>query len=191
MSEHRIVLVRHGQTEWSVSGQHTGGTDIPLTDEGERQAERLGARLAQWQFALILTSPLSRATETCRLAGLADGAEVTDDLREWAYGDYEGRRTIDIREERPGWDLWADGAPDGETVEEVGRRTDRVIERVRGSGGDVALFAHGHVLRVLGARWIGLRPADGRLFALTTASVSVLGWERETEVIEAWNEPAS
>lgn len=191
MSEHRVVLVRHGQTEWSASGQHTGTTDVPLTDEGERQAERLAARLAHWQFAVVLTSPLSRATETCRLAGLADGAELADDLREWAYGGYEGRRTVDIRQERPGWDLWVDGVPDGETVEEVGRRTDRVIDRARAAAGDVALFAHGHVLRVLGARWTGLAPVDGRRLALATASVSILGWERETAVIETWNDLSS
>ena len=186
-----VVLVRHGQTEWSLSGQHTGTTDIPLTDEGRRQAELLGARLARWQFALVLTSPLSRARETCRLAGLADAAEVAEALREWDYGDYEGLRTVDIREERPGWGLWVDGVPNGETVEEVGRRADRLIERAQAAEGDVALFAHGHVLRVLGARWVGLSPADGRLLALTTASVSVLGWERETAVIERWNESAA
>lgn len=183
-----VVLVRHGQTEWSLSGQHTGTTDIPLTDVGRRQAELLGARLARWQFALVLTSPLSRAKETCRLAGLSDEAEVTEDLREWDYGYYEGLRTVDIREDRPGWGLWVDGVPNGETVEEVGRRADRLIERAQAAEGDVALFAHGHLLRVLGARWVGLPPADGRLLALTTASVSVLGWERETAVIERWNE---
>ncbi len=187
----QVVLVRHGQTEWSLSGQHTGGTDIPLTDEGERQAEELGARLSPWRFALVLTSPLARAIDTCRLAGAFGGAEVTDDLREWEYGDYEGRRTADIREERPGWDLWTDGVPNGEAIEHVGRRADRVIERARVADGDVALFAHGHVLRVLGARWVGLPPAAGRLLALTTASVSVLGWERETAVIERWNDAAA
>ena len=185
-----VVLVRHGQTEWSLSGQHTGRTDIPLTDEGRRQAELLAARLARWRFALVLTSPLSRARETCRLAGLGDVAEVTDDLREWDYGDYESLRTVDIRKERPGWDLWRHGVPNGETVEDVGRRADRVIERARAVEGDMALFAHGHVLRVLGARWVGLPPADGRLLVLTTASVSVLGWERETAVVERWNETA-
>jgi len=189
----RVVLVRHGETAWSLSGQHTGNTDIPLTEEGERQAERLGTLLGSWHFALVLTSPLARAAETCRLAGAGAGAgaEVTDDLREWDYGGYEGRRTADIREERPGWDLWSDGVPAGETVEDVGRRADRVIERARGAAGDVALFAHGHMLRVLGARWVGLPSVDGRLLALTTASVSVLGWERETAVIERWNETAA
>lgn len=187
----QVVLVRHGQTEWSVSGQHTGGTDIPLTGEGERQAEALGARLRSWRFALILTSPLARALDTCRLAGAVGDAEVSDDLREWEYGDYEGRRTADVRKERPGWDLWVDGAPNGEMVDEVGRRADRVIERARAADGDVVLFAHGHLLRVLAARWIGLPAADGRLLALATASVSVLGWERETAVIERWNDSAA
>ena len=191
MSAHQVVLVRHGQTEWSVSGQHTGTTDIPLTDEGRRHAEALGNRLSGWQFAKVLTSPLARAMDTCRLAGLGTQAEVTDDLREWDYGEYEGRRTVDIREERPGWDLWIDGVPGGETAEEVGQRADRVIEAARSAAGDVALFAHGHVLRVIGVRWIGLPPEDGRRLALSTASVSVLGWERETPVVSRWNETAS
>ncbi len=184
----RAVLVRHGETEWSVSGQHTGRTDIPLTDEGRRRARALGARLSAWQFARVLSSPLARALDTCRLAGLGEAVEVTDDLREWDYGEYEGRRTLDIRKERPGWTLWVDGVPGGETVDDVGRRADRVIEAVHGGGGDVALFAHGHVLRVLAARWIGLPADHGRLLALSTASISVLGWERETAVIERWNE---
>jgi broad specificity phosphatase PhoE len=187
---HQIVLVRHGETEWSVSGRHTGSTDIPLTDVGRQKAERLGGRLSGWRFALVLTSPLTRAVDTCRLAGLGEEAEVTDDLREWDYGEYEGRRTVDIREERPGWDLWVDGVPGGETVDEVGRRADQVIDAARAVDGDVALFAHGHVLRILGARWIGLPPAGGRRLALSTAAVSVLGWERETPVLERWNETA-
>ena len=191
MSDHQVVLVRHGQTEWSVSGQHTGTTDIPLTDEGRRHAEALGGRLAAWSFARVLTSPLARAFDTCRLAGLGDGAQPTDDLREWDYGEYEGRRTVDIREERPGWVLWRDGVPGGETAEQVGLRADRVIDVARSAGGDVALFAHGHVLRVIGARWIGLPPDHGALLALSTASISVLGWERETAVIERWNETAA
>ncbi len=190
MSGHQVVLVRHGQTEWSLSSQHTGTTDMPLTDEGRRHAEALGARLAAWSFARVLTSPLSRAVDTCRLAGLGDGAQRTDDLREWDYGEYEGRRTVDIREERPGWALWRDGVPGGETVEQVGLRADRVIDVARSADGDVALFAHGHVLRVIGARWIGLPPDHGALLALSTASISVLGWEREAAVIERWNEIA-
>ncbi len=190
MAGHRVVLVRHGQTEWSLSGQHPGSTDIPLTEEGRRHAEALGARLAEFQFARVLTSPLIRAAETCRLAGLGDGSEIVDDLREWDYGTYEGRRTVDIREDRPGWDLWRDGVPGGETVEQVGRRADRVIETARTAEGDVALFAHGHSLRLIGARWIGLSPERGARLALSTASISVLGWERETAVIERWNETA-
>ncbi len=190
MAGHQVVLVRHGQTEWSLSGQHTGTTDIPLTEAGVRHAEALGARLSAWEFARVLTSPLARAAETCRLAGLG-GAEITEALREWDYGEYEGRRTVDIREERPGWGLWKDGVPGGETIDEVGRRADRVIEAARAAGGDVALFAHGHILRVLGARWIGLPPDHGALLALSTASISVLGWERETAVIERWNETAA
>jgi broad specificity phosphatase PhoE len=183
----QVVLVRHGQTEWSLSGQHTGTTDIPLTDEGERHARALGDRLSGWQFARVLSSPLARAVETCRLAGLGERAETTDDLREWDYGDYEGVRTVDIRKDRPGWDLWKDGVPGGETVDDVGRRADRVIEAARSAEGDVALFAHGHVLRVVGARWIGLPPDHGARLALSTASISVLGWERETPVVDRWN----
>jgi probable phosphoglycerate mutase len=190
MAGHQVVLVRHGQTEWSVSGQHTGTTDIPLTEEGRRHARALGARLAGWTFARVFTSPLARAAETCRLAGLGDRAEILDDLREWDYGEYEGRRTVDIREERPGWDLWKDGVPGGETVEEVGRRADRVIDIARRADGDVALFAHGHVLRIIGARWVELPPHDGAHLALSTASISVLGWERETAVVERWNQTA-
>lgn len=191
MSGRQVVLVRHGQTEWSLSGQHTGATDMPLTDEGRRHAEALGARLAAWSFARVLTSPLARAFDTCRLAGLGDDAQPTDDLREWDYGAYEGRRTVDIREERAAWTVWRDGVPGGETVEQVGRRADRVIDVARSAGGDVALFAHGHVLRVIGARWIGLPPDHGALLALSTASISVLAWERETAVIERWNETAA
>jgi probable phosphoglycerate mutase len=191
VSGHQVVLVRHGQTEWSVSGQHTGRTDVPLTEVGAQKARQLGARLSPWRFAAVLTSPMTRAIETCRLAGLGDGATVTEDLGEWDYGEYEGRRTVDIREERPGWDLWVDGVVGGETVEEVGRRADRVIEAARAVDGDVALFAHGHILRIVGARWIGLPPGDGRHLALATAAVSVLGWERETPVLELWNEVAN
>ncbi len=189
MPRHQVVLVRHGQTAWSVSGQHTGATDIPLTDEGRGHAEALGTRLAGWTFARVFSSPLARAVETCQLAGLGDRADIVDDLREWDYGEYEGRRTADIRLERPGWGLWHDGVPAGETVEEVGRRADRVIEAARQAGGAVALFAHGHVLRVLGARWVDLPPVEGARLALSTASISVLGWERETAVIERWNDP--
>jgi broad specificity phosphatase PhoE len=182
-----VVLVRHGETEWSRSGQHTGTTDIPLTDAGRAQAERLRAELEGRDFARVLTSPLGRAMETCRLAGLADRAEVTDDLREWDYGEYEGITTPQIRERRPDWNLWRDGCPGGETADQVGARADRLIEPLRGLDGDAALFAHGHVLRVLAARWVGLPPEDGARLALSTATVSVLGWERETPVIRLWN----
>jgi len=188
VNENHIVLVRHGETEWSISGQHTGNTDIPLTDAGRRQAESLGARLGAWDFARVLSSPMSRALETCRLAGFGDRAELTDDLREWDYGEYDGRRTVDIREERPGWTVWRDGAPGGETAPDVGRRADRVLEAARHAGGDVVLFAHGHLLRVLGARWIDLPPDYGARLGLSTATLSVLGWERETAVIHRWND---
>jgi broad specificity phosphatase PhoE len=183
-----VVLVRHGETDWSASGQHTGRTDIPLTDAGRRQARELGRCLRGWEFARVLTSPLQRAAETARLAGFEDAAGIRDDLMEWDYGEYEGRKTADIRKERPGWNLWKDGVPKGETVEEVGRRADRVIDEVRSVQGNVALFAHGHVLRVLAARWVDLPPSSGSRFALDTATVCVLGYERETAVIRHWNE---
>ena len=189
--EHELWLVRHGETEWSLSGQHTGSTDVPLTDNGRAQAKALGALVAGRSFARVLSSPKSRALETCRLAGFGDDVETTDDLLEWDYGDYEGRRTVDIRKERPGWTLFTDPVPNGETAEQVAARVDRVIAAAAGAGGDVALFAHGHVLRVLTARWLGLPPDDGRLFALSTATLSVLGHERETRVIRLWNRPAS
>jgi broad specificity phosphatase PhoE len=182
-----VVLVRHGETEWSRSGRHTGNTDIPLTEAGMRAAEALGAPLRERTFARVLTSPLQRAAETCRLAGFGEVAEMRNDLKEWDYGAYEGRKTVDIREERPGWSLWRDGVLDGETAAEVGARVDGVIADVRSVDGDVLVFAHGHVLRVLAARWVGLGPEEGRLFALDPATLSVLGYERETPVIRLWN----
>jgi probable phosphoglycerate mutase len=185
---HQIWLFRHGETEWSRSGQHTGRTDLPLTAAGRRRAQAIGRRLSGRPFALVLSSPLLRALETCRLAGYGDLAEITPDLMEWDYGAYEGRRTVDIQQERPGWSLWRDGVPDGETVEQVGARTREVIETAQAAGGDVALFAHGHVLRVLSACWLGLPPDAGRLFALGTAAVSVLGYEHDTRVIVKWNQ---
>jgi broad specificity phosphatase PhoE len=189
MAEHnRIWLVRHGETEWSKSGQHTGRTDIPLTATGERQGLALGRHLAGRQFALVLTSPLARARETCRLAGFASAAQLSDDLLEWDYGIYEGRTTAEVRAEQPGWSIWSTPIPKGETVEQVGERTRRVIERVAAVNGDVALFAHAHVLRILTACWIGLPPIHGRSLTLGTASVSVLGYERQTRVIEVWNQ---
>jgi probable phosphoglycerate mutase len=187
-SRHQIWLVRHGETEWSASGQHTGRTDIPLTPTGERQAQALGRLLAKRPFALVLSSPLGRARETCRLAGYGEVAVITDDLREWDYGDYEGRKTSDIRKEVPDWTIWAGPVPHGETIEQVATRTRRVIARAVGAPGDVALFAHGHVLRVLAPCWLGLPPDAGRLLALGTASLSVLGYEHETRVINTWNQ---
>ena len=184
MSE--IVLVRHGETEWTTTGQHTGATDIALTPAGHRQAGELRAVVPPHRFFATLTSPLARAAETCPLAGHTD-AETRDDLVEWDYGAYEGRTTADIRVERPGWSLWKDGAPGGETAVDVGRRVDRVIAELRGAPGDIAIFSHGHLLRVLAARWVGLPATAGALLSLDTASVSVLGYERETTVIVSWN----
>jgi broad specificity phosphatase PhoE len=183
----QIVLVRHGETLWTRSGQHTGRTDIPLTEDGRRQAEHVGESLRGRTFALVLTSPLQRAAETCRLAGLGDVAVVREELAEWDYGAYEGRRTVDIRTERPGWSLWRDGVPEGESAADVGERVDRVVAELRGQDGDVAVFAHGHLLRVLAARWLGLEPAAGQLFALDPATISILGYERETPVLRLWN----
>jgi broad specificity phosphatase PhoE len=186
-----IWLIRHGETEWSLSGAHTGRTDIPLTDAGRARAAAIGCRLAGHRFALVLTSPLSRALETCRLAGFGDVAQIDPNLREWDYGDYEGRTTTEIRKEGPGWNLWTDGVPNGETIEQVTARAEAVIARAAAVEGDVALFSHGHLLRILAARWIGLPPSDGRLLALETASISILGYERETRVITRWNLSAS
>ena len=183
-----VVLVRHGETEWSRSGKHTGRTDVQLTDRGREQARALGDALRGRRFELVLTSPLERAFETCRIAGFGDRAQLRDELREWDYGEYEGRTTPAIREERPGWTLWSDGVPGGETAADVGARVDRVLVALRAVDRDAVVFAHGHVLRVLTARWLGLEPDAGRLFALDTATVSTLGYERETAVIRTWNE---
>ncbi len=185
-----IVLVRHGETEWTRTRQHTGKSDIPLSEDGRRQGVILAQALRGRTFALVLTSPLRRARETCELAGFGDAAQARDELAEWDYGEYDGRTTAEIRAERPNWSLWRDGAPGGEQPEDVGRRADRVIAELRGVDGDVLIFGHGHQLRVLGARWLGLDPADGRLFALSTASLSILGYEHETSVFWRWNEPA-
>jgi broad specificity phosphatase PhoE len=183
-----LWLMRHGETEWSLSGQHTGRTDLHLTAGGRRRAEALGRHLAGRPFALVLCSTLSRAVETCRLAGYGDVAEFTDDLREWNYGEYEGRSTEDIRRERPGWTIWTGGTPGGETIEQVAQRARRVIDRAAAVGGQVAVFAHAQVLRALTACWLGLPPDAGRLFVLGTASLSVLGYEHETRVIRSWNQ---
>ena len=183
-----LVLVRHGETEWSATGRHTSVTDVPLTDRGREAAARLRSRLAGFEFALVLASPRARAGETAALAGLGERAEVDEDLAEFAYGEYEGRTTADIREERPGWSVWDHSAPGGETAAQVGARADRVIERVTVVDGDVAAFAHGHLLRVLGARWIGLDPVYGGHLGLDTGSVCELGYERERRAIWVWND---
>jgi probable phosphoglycerate mutase len=188
VSPPKIYLVRHGATEWSVTGRHTGRTDIPLTEEGRRQAERLTARLARERFARVLVSPLSRARETARLVGLGDVAEVDPDLVEWDYGAYDSLTSAEIRRDRPGWTPWHDGFPGGETLEQLAARADRILARVRAVDGDVALFAHGHILRVIAARWLEQPPQEAARYALSTASLSVLGWERETSVIDRWNE---
>jgi probable phosphoglycerate mutase len=183
----RLWLVRHGETAWSASGKHTGSSDIPLTDEGRRAAQSLATTLAGNSFALVVTSPMSRARDTCALAGLADDAETSADLCEWDYGDYEGLTTAEIRAERPGWNVFSDGCPGGESPDQVAARADRVVTRVRGIDGDAIAFSHGHFLRVLATRWVGLPPQAGAHLALATASVSVLGWERETPVITSWD----
>jgi len=189
----RVFLVRHGETEWSVTGQHTGRTDIPLTGEGRRQAKRLGARLARERFAVVLVSPLVRALETARLAGFATGekdsvAEIEADLIEWDYGAYDSLTAADIRRERPGWTPWEGGFPRGESLDDLTARADRVLARMRAVDGDVALFAHGHILRVIAARWLEQPAIMGSRYYLATATLSVLGCERETAVIERWNE---
>ena len=183
-----VWLVRHAETEWSKSGRHTGRTDVPLTDAGRRRARELGARLAGRDFALVLVSPLERARETARLAGLGDPCEVREDLLEWDYGDYEGITTAEIRRERPDWYLWRDGVPNGETAEEVGARCDRAIEEILSVEGNVAVFAHGHILRALSARWVEEPVSVGGRLYLTTGSVCVLGFEREVRVVRLWNE---
>jgi len=182
-----LWLIRHGETEWSRSGAHTGRTDLPLTNDGQQRAAAIGRYLAGRRFALVLTSPLRRATETCRIAGYGDIAEIEVNLREWDYGQFEGRTTADIRREVPNWSLWTIGVPGGETIQQVADRARLVIERSSSVSGEVALFAHGHILRILTACWLDLAPDAGRLFALDTGSLSVLGYERETRVIQRWN----
>lgn len=186
--ERQLWLVRHGSTEWAETGRHTGRTDIPLNETGREQAVELGERLRGRPFALVLTSPLSRASDTARLAGFADVAEVDDDLREWDYGDVEGMRTDEIRERHPGWTIWRGPWSGGEAIDDIRARADRVLTRVRAVDGDVLVFSHGHLLRVLAARWLGLEPTGGGMLALSTATISLLGWEREAPVIERWNE---
>jgi probable phosphoglycerate mutase len=182
-----LWLIRHGETEWTLSGAHTGRTDIPLTTAGRANAAAIGRYLAGRQFAMVLVSPLERARETCRLSGYAAAAVVDDNLREWDYGDYEGLTTPQILAGNSQWSLWTEGVPNGETAAQVASRAEAVIARALPADGDVALFAHGHILRVLAARWLGSPAADGRLFALGTGSISTLGYERETRVISRWN----
>ena len=185
-----VYLARHGETAWTISRQHTGVTDLPLTAQGEAEAVRLAERLEGLTFAAVLTSPLQRAVRTCELAGFGSAAEVEPDLLEWNYGAYEGRTSADIRAERPDWQLFRDGCPGGESPDQVGARADRVIRRVRAIGGDVLLFSSGHFLRVFAARWLGLDPGAGRYFLLGTASLSAVGYEhdRSEPVIRLWDE---
>jgi probable phosphoglycerate mutase len=187
----RCFLLRHGATAWAIAGRHTGRTDVSLEPVGVLQAREAGKSLAGDVFALVLVSPLQRAMETCRLAGFGNQAVSTDDLLEWDYGGYEGMTTKEIRDDRPGWSLWDDGVPPGptpgESIAEVAARVDRVVARARATDDDVLCVAHGHVLRVLAARWLGLAPEEGRHFAMEPASISLLGWEREEPVILGWN----
>jgi len=184
-----LVVVRHGETEWSQSGRHTGRTDIPLTDRGRQQAASLGRALRGRTFSRVLSSPLERALDTCRLAGYSDRVEVVDDLREWDYGAYEGRTRVEIAAQIPGWTVWTHPIVDGESLTALGRRADRVIATALPIGGDVLVFAHGHILRVLAARWIEQAPILGSRLELGTASISELGWEQDRRTIEAWNMP--
>ena len=186
-----IVLVRHGETEWSRTLRHTGRTDIPLTEHGREQARVLRGALGGWSSAHVISSPLTRARETCELAGCGDRAESSAALLEWDYGDYEGITTAQIREHRPDWVLWRDGCPGGEAAADVGARVDPLVAELKEVDGDVALFGHGHLLRVLTARWLGLPPEDGRLFALSVATLSVLGFEHQLPVIRRWNAPVA
>ena len=185
-----VYLARHGETAWSLSGQHTGLTDLPLTDRGERNAGRLRERLKGLSFAEVFISPLQRARRTCELAGFGDRAEVFGDLVEWNYGEYEGRRTEEIRAKRPDWQLFRDGCPGGESPDQIGARADRVVKRIREVQGNVLIFSSGHILRVLTARWLGLEPLAGKDFMLSTASLSALGYEHELSqpVIQLWND---
>ena len=185
-----VYLARHGETEWSITGQHTGRTDIPLTARGERNAMGLRQRLQGLTFAKVLVSPRTRARRTCELAGFGDHAEVDPDLQEWDYGQYEGRRTADIRQERPGWYLFRDGCPGGESVEAIGARADRVVARLQTIEGNVLIFSHGHFLRVLAARWLGLPAGGARLLVLSTAALSILGYEHTLDepALRFWND---
>jgi broad specificity phosphatase PhoE len=185
--EREVVLVRHAETEWSVNGRHTGLTDLPLTEHGREIARALAPRLAARRFELVLVSPARRARETCELCGLGEGAVVYDELHEWDYGDYEGLTTAQILQRRPGWSLWRDGCPNGESAAMVGARADSVIERLREGAGDAAAFSHGHMLRVLGARWIELSPEHGARLMLATGALSTLGHEHGQAALAGWS----
>lgn len=187
----QLVLVRHGETEWSRDGRHTGSTDLPLTGHGRSEAKATAALLRHFTFSDVLTSPLARARETCQLAGLGERAKFRDELREWDYGDYEGLRTSEIHEARPDWLLWRDGCPGGEDPAEVGARADALLAELGEARGVIAVFGHGHMLRVLTARWLDLPASAGAGFALETATLSLLGWEHERHVIRTWNSRAS
>ncbi len=188
MATAEILLARHGETEWSATLRHTGRTDVPLTEAGRSQARLLGERLRGRVFTRVLTSPLQRAVETCRLAGLGGRAEIRPELMEWDYGEYEGLTTVEIRETVPGWTVWTHPTPGGETAAQVGDRVDQVVDDLATLEGDAAVFAHGHLLRVLAARWIGLEAEHGALLALSTATLGSLGWERERRVVKLWND---
>ncbi len=183
----RIVVVRHGETEWSLSGQHTSRTDLPLTASGRERAKALAGALSDYRFSLVLSSPLRRARETCELAGFGNVAEIDDDLREWDYGEYEGLTTPQIREKRPDWSLWRDGCPGGEMPLEVQARADRVLTRLTQSSGDALAFAHGHILRVICARWVSLEAQGGAHFIFSAGALGILGHERDTRALERWN----
>ncbi len=183
-----LTLVRHGETEWSENGRHTGRTDLPLLPIGRERAARLAEPLASFSFERVLCSPMLRARETCELAGFGDRAEIVAELREWDYGDYEGLTTPEIRERRPGWSIWQDGCPGGESPVQIGARADAVLRMLAGGEGDALLFAHGHLLRVLAARWVGLEVPGGAILLLSPGSISELGHDRELHVIRAWNQ---
>ncbi len=185
------VLIRHGETTWSRSGRHTGTTDLPLTGNGRRAARELAPSLARMRFSLVLCSPLQRARQTCELAGLGEAAQLEPDLREWDYGEYEGLTHAQIDAEAPGWLVFRDGCPGGESPAQVAARVDRVIARVRAMEGRVAVFAHGHLLRLLAARWIGLEPAQGSRFLLDTATISLLSYYQGVPALQRWNAPLS
>ena len=187
MDNQQVYLIRHGETEWSLTGQHTGINDLPLTEHGRMLAKRLKPVLGKQKFVMVLTSPLKRARDTCELAGLGLAAQIDNDLMEWNYGEYEGLTSREIREKSPGWLLFADGCPGGETPEQVGHRADRIILRARGQQGNVALFAHGHLLRVVAARWLGFAAGAGRHFLLDTGTLNILSYYQGIPAIKEWN----